>query len=110
MKMRSRLCITLFLALGVLFVVQSAARADTMQLYFTGTTSGGDSVPYKMILTPTGTADPQHGAGAVTVWMNCDDHYDTINTGEYWTATVFAGSASNLASTSMSKEPGNNWT
>ena len=105
--MRSKLCITLFLAVGVLFLLQPAARADQMQLYFTGTTSGGDLVPYEMILTPAGTTDPVHGAGAVTVWMNCDDHYDLIQGGEYWTATVFKGSSNDLKDTSMSQM--NNW-
>ena len=99
--MRSKLCITLFLAVGVLFLLQPAARADQMQLYFTGTTSGGDSVPYLMRLSAPSDQHPDKGT---LVWLNCDDHYDTIQTGEYWTATVFAGSANNLLQTSMSKK------
>ena len=75
-----------------------------MQLYFTGPTSGGDSVPYLMALSQPTDPNPQNG---FQVWMNCDDHYDYIQAGEYWTATVFKGSASNLASTSMS--PINGW-
>ena len=43
-----------------------------MQLYFTGSTSGGDSVPYLMALSQPG--DPP--LNGTTVWMNCDDHYD----------------------------------
>jgi hypothetical protein len=96
--MKSKLCITLFLALGVLLLVQPAAQADTANLYFTGTTwNGGQDVPYLM------TVNGQ------SVWMNCDDHYDYIQGGESWTATVIAGSSSNLLATSMSAEnPG--WT
>jgi len=108
--MRFKLYITLFLALGVLFVMLPAAQADQIQLYFTGNTYNGQEVPYEMIITPAGTADPVHGPGAVTVWMNCDDHHDYIQTGEYWTATVYSGSSNNLMNTSMSQINGFNET
>jgi len=96
--MRKRVLITLLAFVGMLFLLLPAARAQTMQLYFTGNTSGGNLVPYEMILSQPGS-DPTLGT---TVWMNCDDHYDLIQAGEYWTATVFSGSANNLDDTSMS--------
>ncbi len=101
--MRRRVLTTLLASLALLFLLLPAAQADQVQLYFTGTTSGGDLDPYKMIISPVGTQPPTDGYIA---WLNCDDHHDYIQGGESWIADVIPGSAADLSITEMSRENG----
>jgi|SRR5271157_2317439 len=86
--MRRKVLFTLLASLGLLFFLLPAAQAQTAWLYFNGKTSGGDSVPYQIILNGSGG---NHSIGT-PVWLNCDDHVDLISGGEYWNAYVIQGS------------------
>lgn len=98
--MRRKVLITVFASLALLFLLLPAAQADQVQLYFTGTTYSGDLDPYLMLISTPGT-DPTKGSSA---WLNCDDHHDYIQGGEYWNANVIWGGNDNaLVDTEMSE-------
>ncbi|MGD0695506.1 MAG: hypothetical protein ABSA41_03340 [Terriglobia bacterium] len=100
--MRRKVLITVFASLALLFLLLPVAQADQVQLFFTGNTSGGDSVPYQMVISHTGTGIP--APGSPTEWLNCDDHVDYIEGGEYWNAIVIQGSDdADLVTTRMSQ-------
>ena len=92
--MRSKLYITLFLALGVLFLLQPAAQADvTMSLV-----SDPYGTPGPYVLSVNGTNN----------WLFCDDYVDHIGIGSTWSAAVISGATGDLADTQMAMR--NGWT
>src|SRR5271157_4418619 len=92
MKMRSKLCITLFLALEDLFLVLPAARAGDVTL---------------SLLQNTGLYGPYHmSVDGTPTMLFCDDYVDHIDTGSTWTAEVITGASGNLDQTQMSKRNG----
>jgi len=100
--MRVKALITLFASFGLLFFMP-AAQADQVQLYFTGTTSGGIYDPYAFKITPVGPSSNPNPANGTIVWLNCDDFSDHIFNYESWVVDVINGGGTNLASTQMSK-------
>jgi hypothetical protein len=101
--MRVRVLITLLASLALLFVMLPAAQADQVQLYFTGTTSGGIYDPYEFKITPVGKSSNPNPTNGTIVWLNCDDFSDHIWAGESWVVNVIDGGGNNLASTQMSQ-------
>jgi len=91
--MRSKLCITLFLALGVLFLMLPAAQADvTMSLV---SNPYGQPGPYDVSVNGTNT------------WLFCDDFVDHIGIGSTWYAQVISGATGDLSTTQMAVR--NHW-
>ena len=93
--MRRRVLTTLLASLGLLFLLLPAAQADQVQLYFTGNTSGGDSVPYQDRHKPPKYRDPTERPAQQAqerLSYNCDDHYDLdLRPGSNWNAYVIQG-------------------
>jgi hypothetical protein len=92
--MRSKLCITLFLALGVLFLLQPAARADVVMSLVSD--PYGQPGPYVLSVNGTNT------------WLFCDDFVDHIGIGSTWSAQVIYGATGDLSQTQMALR--NKWT
>jgi len=93
--MRSKLCITLFFALGVLFLLQPAAQAD---------------VTMSLVSDPYGTPGPYVlSVNGTNTWLFCDDYLDHIGIGSTWSAQVITGASGNLYQSQMSQEPWNHW-
>jgi hypothetical protein len=92
--MRTKLFITLFVALGVLFLLQPAAQAD---------------VTMSLVSDPYGTPGPYVlSVNGTNTWLFCDDYVDHIGIGSTWSAQVISGATGNLSLTQMAER--NGWT
>ena len=97
---RIRIVVTVLSSMGVLLVLQPAARADMVMVQMHLTSAGSD-VSNSVYISPYYATI---NGGPVTPVI-CDDFRDDSYVPESWTATVYAGSA-NLSGTRMAQLSG----